>query len=239
MHFRLMIILMSSFNPCFAKIVKIGTYQNFNSEGIAIQGNIFLYKNKGMYQFCYSTGYIPKIYDSSVNLENLSYIKYIKSDTCISRYNWHKLSIQKHSIYLIYYNEISKKFVKHKQYSLSKKDSSDYVYLFSGPYNEYPSIEGRSFYRGRTSIRDTNGFKFDCFIQDEYKFIQTTEQYLFSRRIFIDTVTLLPIRYEFYDENGKIISFYLLTEINTPMAQVFQATGSGLLAGAGSLLDLQ
>jgi len=183
-------------------------YYHFDINGVDKANKTFLVVAKNQLTFCFVAGYRERYYDSVADGKKITILGTEESEECTSSYGPYTFRKKDQAIFVDYYDALNRKVKSHKQYSLKKKDTTDYFYLFSGPHYESATIDGSAFYERDSVIRGANSEKYGCYVFREEQLGAIDLRSPAIRRIYIDKKSLMPVRYEIYDKKGNMKAYY-------------------------------
>ncbi len=187
-----------------------GTYYYYNADNSTVENrmSIRLFQNnkKIWYQFYDSYEFYLK--DTVINgiVEKIQKIK--PADILVGKSGTYTFSVKGTRVYLNYFDIKTKKSFIHAQFPISKTDTTDYINLISEApiVFGYMNIEGRACYQGDTLITDNKGRVHDTYIFKGFPHDRMHQQIFFSK-IFVDKKSLIALRYEYFEQTGKL-SYY-------------------------------
>jgi len=203
-----------SFNYCLSQEIEIGKYKAFNSKNEASEnfGYIKLLSNKRQiwYQFFYPSVTVLK--DTVVNGEKgkIEKTSYTPTQQGISgKYMFYK---KKRYVMFQYTDITDSKTYKHSQFSLSIKDTTDYVNMVFQPNPVsfgYLLIEGKACYKTDSVIIDNLGSTHGVHVINVL-ISHSSDRKVCIIRVFVDKTTYIPLRYEYFDCHNKLIYYLTL-----------------------------
>jgi len=186
-------------------------YYKFNNEGQLEKEQLILVRTDKSFEFCFKPGVEEIFYDSVADGRMIKMLGHINSTACLYCYGKYGFKKKGNYIYLVCNIEKNKR-ITNKQYPLRPGDTTSFACLFCLHNGEYLNLDGSAFQKSDTIIKSYTGIAFDCFVFNEQSSPSIDIPKPGRRIIYLDKNSLLPVRYDFLNFDGRIEYIYLLNK---------------------------